>query len=653
MKIYQELIVMVMTVLIVSLTCSAMVSAHRTKVILYPAPSGIQGATDIIITVEGSPVFVYDTAVNFGRIYARRPRLEKTPMAYFDFSGTVNVKIKAPGIDIDSVTIRPTSLGIVPAIKGDTIFFKLDKPAQLTIEINNDIHRAIHLFANPLEEDPPKLGDPGVHYFGPGVHMAGSIKIKSNETVYIAGGAVVYGWIHCSSLENVKIMGRGIIDGSIYDRWEDTVVPINLFYCKNMVVDGITILNPAAWTLNTYLCENVKINNVKIISARPNSDGITTQSCKDLTVTDCFVRSWDDSLVVKGYDGDVKGITFDNVIIWTDLAQSCEIGYETRAETIEDIYFRNITILHNFHKAVLSIHNSDNALVKNVHYDNIVVEDAQMGVKGDGANFLIDLLIGSSQWSQSSERGNIRDIFFNNVKVLSGRFFPVSRIKAFDENHTIENIHINNLEIFGELILSAEEGKFSIDEHNVKNVEFSNMPKAEIISVSAGNSQESYVSAEGIPQESSNGSGTVLEPTPIDGENLALHKSVSADANTQVYYARNSVDGNINTYWEGASNAYPNILTVDLREIVSIKTIRIKLNPNPIWGIRTQTFSIAGSSDDETYSTIVDSTEYTFDPATANTVTVDFNAVSVRHVKLEFTANSGAPGGQVAEFEVY
>ncbi|MCJ7727446.1 MAG: discoidin domain-containing protein [Actinobacteria bacterium] len=180
-----------------------------------------------------------------------------------------------------------------------------------------------------------------------------------------------------------------------------------------------------------------------------------------------------------------------------------------------------------------------------------------------------------------------------------------------------------------------------------------NMPEAEIISVSAGNSQESYVSTEGIPQESSNESSTLLEPASISGENLALYKAVSADANTQVYYAINSVDGNVNTYWEGASNAYPNTLTVDLGETVSIKTIRIRLNPNPIWGVRIQTFSIAGSMDDETYSTIVDSTDYTFDPTTANTVTVDFDAVSVRYVKLEFTANGGAPGGQVAEFEVY
>lgn len=451
----------------------SMQKKDQAKVVLYPAPPGIEGAADIIMTVEGAPLFVYDTAVNFTRIYIRSPILEKTPMAYFDFSGTVNVKIKAPGKDIDSVTIRPISLGIKPVIEGDTISFKLDKPAQLTIEINNDVHRAIHLFTNPLEENPPEPGDPGVHYFGPGVHTAGSIKIKSNETVYIAGGAVVYGWIHCSSLENVKITGRGIIDGSIYDRWEDTIVPISLFKCKDIVVDGIAILNPAAWTLNTNLCENVRINNIKIISARPNSDGITTQSCKDLTVTDCFVRSWDDSLVVKGYDENVKGITFDNVIIWTDLAQSCEIGYETRAETIEDIYFKNITILHNFHKPVMSIHNSDNALVKNVHYENIVVEDAQMG-EGDGANYLIDLLIERSQWSQSSERGNIRDVFFDGIKVLDGKYFPASRIRGFDENHTIENVYINNLEIFGRQILGAEEEEFSIDEFSVKNVEFSN-----------------------------------------------------------------------------------------------------------------------------------------------------------------------------------
>jgi len=180
-----------------------------------------------------------------------------------------------------------------------------------------------------------------------------------------------------------------------------------------------------------------------------------------------------------------------------------------------------------------------------------------------------------------------------------------------------------------------------------------NIPEAEIININADEGQETYISAEGVPQETSVGSGAVKEPESIEGENLALHKSVSADANTQLYYDINAVDGNVNTYWEGASNAYPNTLTVDLGETLSIKIIRIRLNPEPIWTTRIQTFSITGSLDGEEYSTIVDSADYTFDPLEANTVTIYFDPVSVKYVRLEFTANSGAPGGQVGEFEVY
>lgn len=449
---------------------SGIVRMDPARVVLYSAPVGMQGAQDRVVTVEGSPVFVYDTAVNLNRAWMADPKLEKTPVAYFDFSGKVKVTVKAPGMKIHSVTIRPLSLGIKPEIAGDTITFSLDKPAKLTLEINNDIHRALHLFASAPEVNPPKKGDPDVLYFGPGVHRADAIELKSSQTVYIAGGAVVYGWIHGNSVENARILGRGIIDGSVYDRWKNTVVPINLERCKNCEIDGITILDPAAWTLNTLFCENIKINNVKIIGARSNSDGITMQSCKNLTATDCFVRSWDDSLVVKGYDGDVKGITFDNIVIWTDLAQSCEIGYETRAKTIEDIYFKNITVLHNFHKPVMSIHNSDNAMVRNVHYENVTVEDAQMGT-GDGTNYLIDMLVKDSQWSQTPERGNIRDVYYDNIRVLSGKL-AISRIQAYDEAHTIENVHINNLEIYGKKIMNAKDGKFYIDEYDAKNIEF-------------------------------------------------------------------------------------------------------------------------------------------------------------------------------------
>jgi hypothetical protein len=180
-----------------------------------------------------------------------------------------------------------------------------------------------------------------------------------------------------------------------------------------------------------------------------------------------------------------------------------------------------------------------------------------------------------------------------------------------------------------------------------------NMPGAEIVKPDTGMGQESYISAEGVPQDTSGESNEVEEPEVIEGENLALHKPVSANSYTQVYNDMNAVDGNVDTYWEGASNAYPNTIIVDLEEVVSIKAVRIKLNPRPIWTTRIQTFSIAGSLDGEEYTTIVDSADYTFDPMKSNTVTIYFDSVNVRYVKLEFTANSGAPGGQIGELEIY
>ncbi|MEW6226811.1 MAG: discoidin domain-containing protein [Bacillota bacterium] len=450
------------------------------SVVTYPGPEGVPSATDREVFVNGRRLFVYDTEVNLNRTWATRPTLETTPVTYFDFGGgPVTITVRVPGTKIESVAIRPLSLGIVPAISGETITFTLENPAKLTVEINGEIRRALHIFANPLEINPPKRGrDPGVIYFGPGVHNVGRIDVASEQTVYIAGGAVVHGWIHPTGASNVRIMGRGIIDGSVYDRWGDTVNPISLRYCRNAIVDGICIFNPAAWTLEVYRSTNVWINNVKIISARPNGDGITVQSCTNFMATDCFVRSWDDSLVVKGYDGGVRSIAFEDIQIWTDLAQSCEIGYECRTDIMEDIYFRRITVMHNFHKPVLSIHNSDTALIRNVHYEDITVEDAQMG-QGDGWNYLIDLWIGPSQWSQSGrERGWIENVYFKGIKVISGKM-PMSRICGWDEAHIIKGVHLDDVTILGVPVTDITSAGLDGNLAYVEDLTFDGVPAAE------------------------------------------------------------------------------------------------------------------------------------------------------------------------------
>jgi len=144
----------------------------------------------------------------------------------------------------------------------------------------------------------------------------------------------------------------------------------------------------------------------------------------------------------------------------------------------------------------------------------------------------------------------------------------------------------------------------------------------------------------------------VITPTIFaDTGNLALQKTITDSNHNQNYVATNANDGNVNTYWEGGANNYPNTLTVDLGSSQTVYKTTLKLNTS--WGARTQTLSVLTSTDNSTYNTAVASAAYTFDPVSANTVTITFANTTARFVRLNFTANTGAVAGQVAEFEVY
>lgn len=144
-------------------------------------------------------------------------------------------------------------------------------------------------------------------------------------------------------------------------------------------------------------------------------------------------------------------------------------------------------------------------------------------------------------------------------------------------------------------------------------------------------------------------------PIVIEGDNIAKGKKVSASSFYDVYTPRKVTDGVFVgvSYWEGAPDSYPNILTVNLEEIKSIHTVRVCLSPMSIWGKRTQTFSVNISNDNEIFTELIPEQQYTFDPDTGNEVVLTFDTVDVKYVQLKFTENSGATGAQVAEFEVY
>ena len=141
------------------------------------------------------------------------------------------------------------------------------------------------------------------------------------------------------------------------------------------------------------------------------------------------------------------------------------------------------------------------------------------------------------------------------------------------------------------------------------------------------------------------GAGTV--------SNLALNQPTSSSGYTQTYAPANAVDGSTSSYWESTNNAFPQWLQVDLGSAKSVSRIVLDLPPSTSWGTRTQTLSVLDSTDGSAFSTIVGSAGYTFNPSTGNTVTITFPSTSARYVRLNFTANTGWPAGQISEFQVW
>ena len=165
-----------------------------------------------------------------------------------------------------------------------------------------------------------------------------------------------------------------------------------------------------------------------------------------------------------------------------------------------------------------------------------------------------------------------------------------------------------------------------------------------------------FVTAQDAAGNTSVASGTVSGTTDAQASttNLALNRPTSESSHTQNYASGNAVDGDTNSYWESNNNAFPQWLQVDLGAAQHVGRIVLTLPPPSAWSTRTQTLAVSGSTDGSSFSTLVGSAGYTFNPSTGNTATVTLPAsASARYLRLTFTANTGWPAGQVSEFRAY
>jgi hypothetical protein len=338
----------------------------------------------------------------------------------------------------------------------------------------------LFLFADPPEQNAPKPGTPGVKYFAAGkVHEAGRVTVKSGETVYIERGAVVRGSFFLDDVKNVKILGRGIIDGGTR--------PIEICRAEDVAVEGVTILDSRHWAVPILRSDRVTVRRVKIISGNKWDDGVVVVGSRDVTVEKCFIRTMDSCVAIKAggvafftqldCQRDAENVTVMDCVLWSGVRGSgLEIltqawpldwvgkktGFTPSASNIRKIRFTNNDLIHGEGPGgTFVIHHGDPATVSDVIYEDLRVEDA-LGAP-------VDFSIRPLPYSRAGERGHIRDIVFRNIRV-EGKTIPPSELTGFDETHRIERVVFENVQTGGRKWTRPEDGP--IQTKFVTGVEF-------------------------------------------------------------------------------------------------------------------------------------------------------------------------------------
>ncbi len=458
--------------------------------VVYPLPEAAPRASDFEVRVDGQEAPVLDTEV--------------AGIVSFASPGPVAVEIR-PRDDVKRVDVRPKSLGIAAALEEGVIRLRLERPCQVSVELNGESERVLYLFFDPPDQPPP--GGANVRRFEPGrIHEVGAIELGSGETLYIPAGAIVRGTVSARDATGVRVLGRGILQSPGKGRQQGNM--IRLERCRDVRIEGITILDSQTWTVVPVLCDGVEVRGVKLVNWQFGSDGVDLVSSRHVRISDSFLRDNDDCVALKAMpwgEGeapwesraqaeDVSDVVVEHCVLWNMAwGNALEIGFELRSALVEKVLFQDLDVIHTVRGAVLSIHNGDSATVRDVRYRDIRVEDAR--------HKLIDLAIFLSQYSvdrpkdkaeierhylhgawdgvqkvppaeraaHARYRGHVRGVLFEDVRVVDGPL-PFSIVSGYDALHLVEDVRLVGLRYLDLSLADAAAAKLFLE--NARGIRF-------------------------------------------------------------------------------------------------------------------------------------------------------------------------------------
>ncbi|AGL49359.1 glycoside hydrolase [Thermotoga maritima MSB8] len=220
---------------------------------------------------------------------------------------------------------------------------------------------------------------------------------------------------------------------------------VQFYRCRNVLVEGVKIINSPMWCVHPVLSENVIIRNIEISSTGPNNDGIDPESCKYMLIEKCRFDTGDDSVVIKsGRDADGRRIGVpseyilvrDNLVISQASHGGLVIGSEMSGG-VRNVVARN-NVYMNVERALrLKTNSRRGGYMENIFFiDNVAVNVSEEVIR---INLRYD-----------NEEGEylpvVRSVFVKNLKATGGKY--AVRIEGL-ENDYVKDILISDTIIEG------------------------------------------------------------------------------------------------------------------------------------------------------------------------------------------------------------
>lgn len=433
-------------VVLVALPAAAHAAA---RVEAAPVPQEMRSSA-FTLKVNGQPVEVAHAASRY-------------EYASFDANGPVTVEVTAtePGFWEKGVDVQPWRLGIRPERKGQTIRFRLEMPAKLSISRPGDFLNQARMLFLFFGAPPPPAPRPGPHVriVPAGVYHQ-SLNPKSGETIYMAPGAYVFGSLNLWKVEDVKVLGRGTI---VYDGPQDPNADqgwmqkpdwhcVGAMDARRVEIDGLTcIVRSRTWSIQMKDSTGFVFDDIRVMGGNPgnaNQDGMDWLGGGDAVVRNAFLRTSDDVFAMEGnWDGyteadmvrpghDVDNILVERSVVSTSISNVVRAGWPQKVFNSKNFTLRDSDILHTGIGAcgqrfgLLGLWGAKGAKgnVSGYTFENLFVDNWYSLAQIEQEQPLVDGITFRNIWALdqpplegSTVSGEVRDVTLDNVKYGQAR----------------------------------------------------------------------------------------------------------------------------------------------------------------------------------------------------------------------------------------